>query len=140
MVPVECGFERRPVWVRVAPVLKVEGGVPLAAGEHLPAWRLQPIGEVNTRWDLLPAVDFVSCVLSEEGVAGLQRHALVGASVGGRGAGVGSRGRSGRARRRGRGRGWSAGGAGEKGLAAGLAQVDRVTFSTLKPTFSVVRE
>ena len=26
MVPVECGFERRPVWVRVAPVLKVEGG------------------------------------------------------------------------------------------------------------------
>eukprot|EP00326_Haptolina_ericina_P034262 CAMPEP_0181249412 /NCGR_PEP_ID=MMETSP1096-20121128/45745_1 /TAXON_ID=156174 ORGANISM="Chrysochromulina ericina, Strain CCMP281" /NCGR_SAMPLE_ID=MMETSP1096 /ASSEMBLY_ACC=CAM_ASM_000453 /LENGTH=70 /DNA_ID=CAMNT_0023346757 /DNA_START=331 /DNA_END=543 /DNA_ORIENTATION=+ len=53
---------------------------------------------------------------------------------------VGGRVAPGRARRRGRGRGWSAGGAGEKGLAAGLAQVDRVTFSTLKPTFSVVRE
>ena len=67
----------RPVWVRVAPVLKVEGGVPLAAYEHLPAWRPLPIGDVITRWDLLPVEDFVSQVLHVEGPAGLQRHARV---------------------------------------------------------------
>ena len=104
-------------------------------------WRPLPIGEVNTRWDLWPAVDFVSCVLREEGVAGLRRHALVGASVGGGSDGAGSHGRSGRRRRRrGGGRGRSAGGAGDEGLAEGLARLDRVTFSTLKPTFYVARE
>ena len=70
------------------------------------------------------------------GQAGLQRHAWVP----GRGDGAGSRGRSGLQGRRRGGRGRSAGVAGAEGLASGLARMDRVTFSTLKPTFCVVSE
>ena len=38
-------------------------GFPLAAYEHLPAWRPLTIGDVITRWDLLPVEDFASQVL-----------------------------------------------------------------------------
>jgi hypothetical protein len=107
-------------WVRVAPVLKVYRGEPMTAGEHLPVWRPLPVGDVTMRCDQLPVADFVSEVLLAEGQAGLQRHA------------AGSHGRSGRQGRRRGGRGWSSAGvAGAEGLAAGLARMDRVTFSTL---------
>ena len=79
----------------------------------------------------------MSEVLRVEGQAGLQRYARVP----GRGAGAGSHGRSGRRGRRRGGRGRGAPGVvGAEGLAEGLAQMDCVTFSTLKPTFCVVRE
>jgi hypothetical protein len=119
------------VWVRVAPVLRVDRGEPMAGGEHLPVWRQLPVGDVTMRWDELPVADFVSEVLRVEGQAGLQRYARVA----GRGAGAGSHGRSGRRGRRRGGRGLGA-----EGLAEGLARMDRVTFSTLKPTFRVVSE
>jgi hypothetical protein len=76
-------------------------------------------------------------LLKAEGQAGLQRHARVPGRCDGAGSHRRSR-RQGR-RRGGRGRS-SAGVAVAEGLAAGLARMDRVTFSTLKPTFCVVSE
>ena len=84
---------------------------------------------------------YISCMLCEEGVAGLRRHALVDVLARGRDAwAAGSPERSGRRGRRRGGQGRSAGVVGGEGLATGLARMDRVTFSTLKPTFSVVSE
>ena len=76
-------------------------------------------------------------LLKAEGQAGLQRHARVPGRCDGAGSHRRSR-RQGR-RRGGRGRS-SAGVAVAEGLAAGLARMDHVTFSTLKPTFCVVSE
>ena len=92
--------------------------------------------QTSTHQMYIPAVDFVTCVLCEEGVAGLRRHALVDVLARGRDAGAaGSPERSGRRGRRRGGQGRSAGVVGGEGLATGLARMDRVTFSTLKPTF-----